>query len=85
MELDNVKKNKKLRNLQNQFDSKGKQAASVPLLTETTNKELLNSVGKKSLVLRDLLGFIGINIRASDRRFVCVKCARKVANCYKVS
>jgi hypothetical protein len=59
--------------------------ATVPLFSETTNKEFSSTLRGKSVILSKLLHSVGIIIsQESHRRFVCVKCARKVVNCYKL-
>ena len=57
---------------------------TVSLFKETYNKEFSSSVGGKPIILPNLLQSIGIFAVRGFGDSLCKKCARKVANCYKL-
>jgi hypothetical protein len=61
--------------------------SSVPLFSETVNKEFCSALGVQSVVLANLLSKLGIVLNTAsqqDDHFACKKCSRKIVNCYKL-
>ena len=73
---------------QSLLSKKGSVIASVPLFSETLNKEFCSGFDGQPVVLATLLRTVGIvvvpEILGQNSRSVCIKCARKVVNCHKI-
>ena len=67
------------------LSKKGSSIASVPLFTETTNKEFKSAFEGKPVILVNMLRSIGIAVPSLfSSQSLCLKCARKVVQCCKV-
>ena len=66
----------------------GSSVCTVPLFSETNNKEICALLQGQSIILSKLLRGIGIKLECAvsqeNQRLVCKKCARKIVNCYKL-
>ena len=72
---------------QNLRKADGSCVSSVPLFSETVNKEFCSALGVQSLILSNLLLKLGIVLNGADQQcdhFACKKCSRKIVNCYKL-
>ena len=72
---------------QNLRKADGSCVSSVPLFSETVNKEFCAALGVQSLILSNLLLKLGIVLNGADQQcdhFACKKCSRKIVNCYKL-
>ena len=71
---------------QNLRKADGSSISSVPLFSETVNKEFCAALDVQSLILSKLLLKLGIVLNGTHQRydFACKKCSRKIVNCYKL-
>ena len=73
--------------LENFHTEYGKCVATVPLFSETFNKEVSNALCEKPIILVELfleLRIVVIQDSEDGKRAVCKKCAMKIVNCYRM-
>jgi len=73
--------------LENFHTEYGKCVVTVPLFSETSNKEFSNVLCKKPVILMELfleLRIVVIQDSEDGKRSVYKKCARKIMSCYRM-